>query len=298
MQCYQGKRLAKKCSKKPQQGRRRHLTRKERERRRLQRLTGAALVAVLVGVPVGCQWWSGFPAAHIMPILEDSTRVVSEGSEASGTEQLATHVDTTTGTIELTLQEEEVRAETRAALSTSVTRDICWNGRLLTPESFSEFPVILERAGTYCNYVCSSGETLTEVLAKTVTQEIGGLKPKEAYSSVEAEWAAVVWCILNRAGRASLTTPEAVEDIVKAPNQFAYYADKVPFEGIEEVCVDVLCRWVCEDVVTDMVGEASGVGRTLPSDYLWFLGDGTHNNYRNKYSDGEVWQWVYADPYI
>lgn len=48
------------------------------------------------------------------------------------------------------------------------------------------------------------------------------------------------------------------------------------------------------DVLAKMVwGEARGV----PSDYLWFSGDGKHNYFRNAYKGGETWDWSLPSPY-
>lgn len=38
-------------------------------------------------------------------------------------------------------------------------------------------------------------------------------------------------------------------------------------------------------------------GRVLPSDYLWFSGDGKHNYFRNAYKGGETWDWSLPSPY-
>ncbi len=43
-------------------------------------------------------------------------------------------------------------------------------------------------------------------------------------------------------------------------------------------------------------GEAD-VGRVLPSDYLWFTGDGKRNHFRNAYRGGQIWDWSLPTPY-
>lgn len=62
-------------------------------------------------------------------------------------------------------------------------------------------------------------------------------------------------------------------------------------DEIKALCEDVLTRWYAEkDGETD-------TGRVLPSDYLWFSGDGKHNYFRNAYKGGETWDWSLPSPY-
>lgn len=86
--------------------------------------------------------------------------------------------------------------------------------------------------------------------------------------------AACVWCALNRVdqGYGSITT------VITAPYQFiGYDADNPIDDEIKALCEDVLTRWYAEKD-----GETN-TGRVLPSDYLWFSGDGKHNYFRNAY---------------
>lgn len=119
------------------------------------------------------------------------------------------------------------------------------------------------------------------VLAKMLWGEARGV-------SSDAEKAACVWCALNRVdqGYGSITT------VVTAPYQFiGYDADNPIDDEIKALCEDVLTRWYAEkDGETD-------TGRVLPSDYLWFSGDGKHNYFRNAYKGGETWDWSLPSPY-
>ena len=54
---------------------------------------------------------------------------------------------------------------------------------------------------------------------------------------------------------------------------------------------DVLHRW------NDEKHGETDVGRVLPSDYLWFRGDGKHNHFRNSYNGGTRWNWEMEDIY-
>lgn len=121
-----------------------------------------------------------------------------------------------------------------------------------------------------------------ELLAKTVYGEARGC------SAIEQS--AVIWCILNRvdAGYGS------IEDVVTAPYQFTGYDAEHPVtEEFALLAEDVLARWVLEK---HCVGE---VGRTLPMEYKWFLGDGEENIFRDQYSgDYTIWDWDCFNPYL
>ena len=119
------------------------------------------------------------------------------------------------------------------------------------------------------------------VLAKMVWGEARG-------GPSDTEKAACVWCALNRVdhGYGPLVT------VVTAPYQFVGYdADNPVDDEIEALCEDVLSRWYAEKD-----GEAD-VGRVLPSDYLWFTGDGKRNHFRNAYRGGQIWDWSLPTPY-
>lgn len=119
-----------------------------------------------------------------------------------------------------------------------------------------------------------------ELLAKMVWGEARGCSTTEQ--------AAVMWCVLNRvdAGYGSLY------EVITAPHQFIGYSPKNPVDSdILRLAHDVLLRWLLE---AECVGS---VGRVLPSDYLWFHGDGTHNYFRNEYTATNYWDWSLPSPY-
>lgn len=98
----------------------------------------------------------------------------------------------------------------------------------------------------------------------------------------DTEKAACVWCVLNRVdyGYGNIVM------VVTAPYQFAGYDIDNPIDDeIKALCEDVLTRWYAEKA-----GETD-VGRVLPSDYMWFTGDGEHNYFRNAYEGGKTWDW-------
>jgi hypothetical protein len=151
---------------------------------------------------------------------------------------------------------------------------------------------------TLSTYEVCSNETLPQMLAKIVTREIGGLTDNTSYSTANMEKAAVVWCILNRVDKdysnkldAKLTCG-CIVSAAKAANQYAYSYGSGTFDGTVELSTDVLIRWVLEKYGYDY-------GRVLPAAYLYFTGDGKHNNFRTEYSCSNTmyWDWSYTDPY-
>lgn len=123
--------------------------------------------------------------------------------------------------------------------------------------------------------------TEVEMIAKTVWGEASGL---DAF-----EQSAVIWCILNRVDAGYGT----IEEVITAPNQFHGYSYNFPVtDEIRALTEDVLTRWYMEK---QCIGD---VGRTLPSEYLYFYGDGAHNHFRNAYSGNyNTWDWDCWNPY-
>ena len=120
-----------------------------------------------------------------------------------------------------------------------------------------------------------------DMIAKTVYGEARGLN--------QLEQSAVVWCILNRvdAGYGS------IKEVITAQNQFEGYSPSNPVtEEIRMLVRDVLARWQMEKICV------GNVGRTLPSNYLWFHGDTQHNHFRNSYGGNYItWNWNCYNPY-
>lgn len=119
------------------------------------------------------------------------------------------------------------------------------------------------------------------VLAKMLWGEARGV-------SSDTEKAACVWCVLNRVdhGYGDIIT------VVTAPHQFVGYREGNPVDDkLITLCIDVLSRWYAEkDGQTE-------VGRVLPSEYLFFSGDGERNHFRNAYRGGDRWDWSLPSPY-
>ncbi len=124
---------------------------------------------------------------------------------------------------------------------------------------------------------------VVEMLAKTVWGEARG--------SSKIEKAAVVWCILNRVDDERF--PDNIIDVITQENQFSGYSENHPLDSnIVDLVNDVMTRWVFEKT---SVGD---VGRVLPKEYCWFMGNGVQNIFRDAYNgDYNIWDWSLESPY-
>lgn len=104
----------------------------------------------------------------------------------------------------------------------------------------------------------------------------------------DTEKACVAWTVCNRVDAGYAGT---ISEVITAQNQFAYIEDTPVDEKLYALAEDVLARWNNE-----RNGNVS-VGRILPTDYLWFSGDGRHNYFRNQYSGGNIWDYSLESPY-
>lgn len=121
-----------------------------------------------------------------------------------------------------------------------------------------------------------------DYLAKTVWGEARGLS--------KTQQSAVVWTVLNRLDNGKFGG--SIIDVITAPNQFAGYKASHPVNSdIRNLVIDVLDRYELEkEGVTD-------VGRVLPKDYLYFIGDGKKNLFSKKWNSGVYWGWSLVSPY-
>lgn len=116
-------------------------------------------------------------------------------------------------------------------------------------------------------------DELAELAGRAIWGEAGGIQD-------EAQRAAVVWCACNRADAWDM----GIGDVLTV-DQFHGLAIKgeVPPQHVK-LARDVLARWTLE---------AEGwqsVGRVLPSQYLYFEGDGRVNHYSTQFGGGEYWR--------
>lgn len=135
---------------------------------------------------------------------------------------------------------------------------------LNTYETFDE---ALERAKA------AVPDELTELAGRAIWGEAGGIQDY-------AQRAAVVWCACNRADAWDMDIGDVLN--VEAFHGLAIRGT-VPEQHVE-LARDVLARWTLE---------AEGwqdVGRVLPSQYLYFEGDGCINHFSTEYGGGEYWK--------
>lgn len=123
-----------------------------------------------------------------------------------------------------------------------------------------------------------------ELIGRTIWGEAGGVPSA-------TERAAVAWCVLNRAD----AWEQSIGEVVTAPLQFQGYRPEeiwgeCPQEHID-LAEDVLERWLAEK------DGAEDVGRVLPAEYLYFIGDGEHNYFSAEYMSGDYWDWSLVTPY-
>lgn len=125
--------------------------------------------------------------------------------------------------------------------------------------------------------------------AKYIAKAIYG----EARGCSKTEQAAVAWCILNRVDSEDPYFPDDIISVVTQEKQFDGYDPNHPVtDEFYELAIDVIDLWLKED------GTGIVAGRVLPPEYLWFLGDGKTNTFRDAYlGDFNTWDWSLVSPY-
>lgn len=104
----------------------------------------------------------------------------------------------------------------------------------------------------------------------------------------DTEVAAIGWCILNRV---DANYGNNIAQVALAPHQFCYSNSFPVIDRFYYLAEDVIFRWKLEKI-----GDID-IGRILPSDYLWYSGDGEHNWFRDKFKGGDIWDFSYESPY-
>lgn len=126
-------------------------------------------------------------------------------------------------------------------------------------------------------------ESDVEYIAKTVYGEALIVKS-------DTRRAAVVWCILNRVDARGFDN--TIEGVVTAPYQFSGYDPDHPvLPELRDLVIDVLQRWNAEKN-----GETE-VGRVLPKEYTFFVGDGFENYFTDEWKSTDYWDWSLPSPY-
>lgn len=130
--------------------------------------------------------------------------------------------------------------------------------------------------------VPQANEEDIERIAKALWGECRGVPSKDRQ-------AAVVWCILNRVD--DPRWPDTIEGVV-VPSQFnGYHPDNPVDPELYDLALDVWNRWQLEKA-----GETS-VGRVLPREYVFFIGDSKENYFSVEYLSTLYWDWSLPNPY-
>ena len=132
-------------------------------------------------------------------------------------------------------------------------------------------------------YPCFTEDEVV-MLAKTIYGEAGSVKSL-------TEQACVAWTVCNHVDEPTLRVSSIKEALLK-PNRFYYRSWFPATQELLWLARDVLERWNMEKL-----GYA-GPGRVLPSDYLYYSGDGKHNYFRNAYRGGARWDYSLPSPYL
>ncbi len=122
-----------------------------------------------------------------------------------------------------------------------------------------------------------------EMLAKLIWGEARGVPSTE-------QKAAVVWCVLNRVD--SPLYPDNIKAVVTQKYQFDGYDESYPLtDEFLKIAEDVLVRWHQEKA------GAIDVGRVLPKEYLYFVGDGVLNYFSKEWKSQDHYDWSLPSPY-
>lgn len=118
---------------------------------------------------------------------------------------------------------------------------------------------------------------------------VGAIRSGGVTVSGTYQKAAAMWCVLNRYDAGA---GESIADVVAAPRQFHGYSAKHPIdEELLALAYDVLERWQAECY------GAADVGRVLPVEYTYFVGDGKHNYFSVEYRSDDYYTWELPDVY-
>lgn len=107
--------------------------------------------------------------------------------------------------------------------------------------------------------------------------------------------AAVMWCVCWRQMAGSKAGfRDTIPEVCTQPWQFqGYSAQHTVTPELEAMAEDVLGRYH-----RYLAGETlEEVGAVIPPGYLWFLGNGRTNTFRNAYQGGATWTWTLPNPY-
>lgn len=120
----------------------------------------------------------------------------------------------------------------------------------------------------------------------------------EARGLTDTEMSAVAWCILNRLDNGKYGA--SLIEVVSAKNQFSGYVKNRTYKSDKAKELLNHCEEIARDVLVRHELELNGVenvGRTLPKEYLYFLGYKGHNHFTTTWKGNVEWNWSLESPY-
>ena len=122
----------------------------------------------------------------------------------------------------------------------------------------------------------------------------GEYRPTETPEDKQ-QCAAAMWCVCWRQMAGSKAGfRDTIKGVCAQKWQFLGYSATNPVtEEHLALAEDVLSRYH-----RYLAGETlEEVGAAIPPDYLWFVGNGKVNTFRNAYRGGNTWTWTLGNPY-
>ena len=260
------------------------------------------IVAIFLGIAVFLGIYYGFMPS---PVLIPSVPLVQNTIvEDVITEDKSTEIIDGISEVSEIIIDEKDKIVTMLEVNSNARRHLQYSLRKaeeVEPEIIYE-PEIVEMRGITFTY----DKNLEEIDKENIAERFNVFAPNDNYDKTlramskmalgeaggccPTEIAATVWNVLNRYDAGGYAS--SIFGVISAPNQYHGY---VPSFGIRKdvynICEDVIARWVLEKEGNE------NIGRILPSDYLWFAGDGLHNHFRNQYRGGDRWDWSLPTPY-
>lgn len=162
---------------------------------------------------------------------------------------------------------------------------------VVTPSGQAKYTLILD------DYSGSFTRQDVEDMGRAIWGEAGGISSK-------TERAAVGWVILNQvdSNANGMRNYHNVQDVLAKKTNIQGYWAKINAGEVPEqylsLAYDILCRYYAEK------DGWTNVGRIIPSDYLYWMGDGHRNYFTIGYHSGSMnycydnaWDWSLASPY-
>ena len=178
---------------------------------------------------------------------------------------------------------EEAAVPTLAILTEAPTAAV---EQIVETDTAPKGPLVTEAALPPSPFTEADVQLLAELM--TVEAEVVMWDGSKSGVSPYARIAAVGWTALNRLDQRGGT----LEEIIKAPYQFAWHTGIEAPDWMITLAGDILDRYWAEK------NGAEDVGRTLPAGYTFFHGDGRENYFRQQYEKtGDCWDWSLPDPY-